>query len=96
MPWICTPDFSSSCGPGYSSGPWASAEIFGEPVPLKVRRYLLDPGAMARFPLNGREAFGYVIAGSGTAQAAPDPGGERFSLDAESVLWAAACDGLAA
>lgn len=96
MPWICTPDFSSSCGPGYTSGPWASADIFGEPVPLKVRRYRLDPGAMARFPLNGQEAFGYVIAGSGTAQVAPDPGGERFSLDAESVLWAAACDGLAA
>ena len=86
MPWICTPDFS---------GPWAGADLFGQSVPLEVRRYRLDTGAQTRLPLNGQEAFAYVIVGSGAAQASPsDAGTERFGLDTESVLWLAACDGL--
>ena len=44
MVFICIPDFSGSCGHGYTSGPWASADMFGTPVPLKVKRYRLDPG----------------------------------------------------
>ena len=48
MVFICTPDFSGSCGQGYTSGPWASADIFGTPVPLKVKRYRLDPGVQVR------------------------------------------------
>jgi quercetin dioxygenase-like cupin family protein len=97
MPWICTPDFSDSgTDQGWTSRVWASAGTFGQPVPLKVNRWRLDPGARAPgIPLGGTEAFGYVIAGSGTAQAAPpDAGGEVFGLGTESVLWLAGCDGL--
>jgi hypothetical protein len=39
MVFICIPDCSGGCGPGYTSGPWASGDLFGAPVPLKVRRY---------------------------------------------------------
>jgi hypothetical protein len=80
MVYTCIPDFSGSCGHGYTSGPWASADVFGTPVPLKVRRYRLDPGARARMPpLGGTEAMAYVIAGSGTALP-PGAGDESFSL----------------
>ncbi len=97
MPWISTPDFSDAGNDqGWTSRVWASADVFGQPVPLKVNRWRLAPGARAPgIPLGGTEAFGYVIAGSGTAQASPpDAGGEVFSLDTESVLWLAACDEL--
>jgi quercetin dioxygenase-like cupin family protein len=97
MPWTCTPDFSDSGDDqGWTSRVWASADAFGQPVPLRVNRWRLDPGARAAgIPLGGGEAFGYVIAGSGTAQASPpDAGGEVFGLDTESVLWLGACDGL--
>ncbi|HSS91222.1 MAG TPA: cupin domain-containing protein [Streptosporangiaceae bacterium] len=95
MVFICIPDFSGRSGPGCTSGPWASGDIFGTPVPLKVRRYLLDPGARARMPVGGAEAVAYVIAGSGTASASPpNAGGEPFTLGTESVLWLSACDGL--
>src|SRR5689334_1066947 len=97
MPWICTPDFTDAGNDqGWTSRVWASAEVFGQPVPLKVKRVRLDAGAHARgIPLGGTEAFAYVIAGSGAAQASrPGAGAERFGLDAESVLWLAACDSL--
>jgi mannose-6-phosphate isomerase-like protein (cupin superfamily) len=96
MVFICTPDVSGSCGRGYTSGPWASADMFGTPVPLKVKRYRLDPGAMAdRIALGCTEAMAYVIAGSGTASASPpDAGAEPFTLGAESVLWLSACNEL--
>src|SRR5262252_11034552 len=99
MPWIAVPDFSGAGNDqGWTSRVWASAEVFGQPVPLKVKRLRLDAGARARgIPLGGTEAFAYVIAGSGTAVASPPgAGAERFGLDAESVLWLAACDSLAA
>ena len=98
MVQICTPVFSAACHPdqGWTTGPWFAEGIFGEPVPLKVRRFLIDSCVTARLvPPRGTEAFAYVIAGSGTAQASPT-GAERFGLDAESVLWLAACDSLAA
>jgi mannose-6-phosphate isomerase-like protein (cupin superfamily) len=91
---ICIPDFSGSRGPGYTSGPWASADIFGTPVPLKVKRYRLDPGARVRgIALGGTEAMAYVVAGSGAALPA-DAGDESFILGPESVLWLSACAGL--
>ena len=96
MPWIRTPDFSQAGDDqGWTSRVWASADVFGQPVPLKVTRLRLDAGAQARgIPLGGTEAFAYVIAGSGTAVASPATGGERFTLGTESVLWLSACDGL--
>jgi mannose-6-phosphate isomerase-like protein (cupin superfamily) len=96
MVYTCIPDFSGSCGQGYASGPWASADVFGAPVPLKVKRYRLDPGARVRDIRLGRtEAMAYVIEGSGAALASPPDGeGEPFPLGPESVLWLSACDGL--
>ncbi len=88
MVHICTPVFSAACRPdqGWTSGPWFAEGMFGEPVPLKVKRYLVDAGATARLlPLRGEEAFAYVITGSGAA-AVSSPA-ERFTLGTESVLW---------
>jgi quercetin dioxygenase-like cupin family protein len=94
---ICTPVFSAACNPdqGWTTGPWFVAEMFGEPVPLKVRRFLIDAGITARLvPPRGAEAFAYVIAGSGAA--ATSPPAERFALATESVLWLGPCDELSA
>jgi quercetin dioxygenase-like cupin family protein len=67
--------------------------MFGEPVPLKVRRFLIDAGVTARLvPPRGAEAFAYVIAGSGAAAASPPA--ERFALGTESMLWLGPCDEL--
>jgi mannose-6-phosphate isomerase-like protein (cupin superfamily) len=98
MPWIAVPDFSDAGAQPWTSRAWASADVFGQPVPLTVTRLRLKAGAQARdIPLHGREAFAYVIAGSGTAQVSPDAiSAERFSLGAESVLWLAGCAGLSA
>ena len=95
MVHICTPDFSAACNPdrGWTTGPWFVESMGDEPVPLKVRRFLIDAGITARLvPPRGAEAFAYVIAGSGTATAAPPA--ERFALAAESVLWLGPCDEL--
>jgi pimeloyl-ACP methyl ester carboxylesterase len=74
MPWICTPAFPAGCAPGVKSGPWFHPDMDAgdERVPLTVRRHRLDPGATDRIPLRGRENFGYVIAGSAAALAAPE------------------------
>jgi quercetin dioxygenase-like cupin family protein len=97
MVFICVPDFSDvGNDQGWTARLWAGAEVFGQPVPLKVQRWRLDAGAQAAcIPLEGSEAMTYVIAGSGTAVASPpDTGGEPFTLGAESVLWLSACDRL--
>jgi len=96
MVCICTPGFPGGRGRGSTSGPWASADMFGTPVPLTVQRYRLDPGGMVRrIALGCTEAMAYVIAGSGTASASvPDAGAEPFTLGAESVLWLSACSEL--
>lgn len=97
MPWICTPDFSAACRPdqGWTTGPWFAGAMFGQPVPLKVRRFLIDAGVTAQLvPPRGQEAFAYVIAGSGTAVASPPT--ERFAAGTESVLWLGPCEELSA
>ena len=96
MPWICTPAFPAGCAPGVKSGPWFHPDMWDEPVPLKVNRRRLDPGATDRIPLRGRENFAYVIAGAGTALAAPEAEGERFALGPESVLWLTGCGQMSA
>jgi len=98
MPRIAVPDFSDvGNDQGWTCRLWASADVFGQPVPLTVNRWRLDGGANAHgIPLGGTEAFGYVIAGSGTAEASPaEAAGEHFALAAETVLWLSACDTLA-
>ena len=97
MVYICTPTFSAACHPdqGWTTGPWFTESMFDQPVPLKVRRFLIDAGVTARLvPPRGAEAFAYVIAGSGAAAASPPA--ERFALTAESVLWLGPCDELSA
>jgi quercetin dioxygenase-like cupin family protein len=102
MPWISSPDPSdTAAGPasipeGWTCRLWASAEVFGEPVPLKASRWRVAPGARTlNIRLGETEALVYVIAGSGTASASPpDSGGEPFALGTESVLWLSACDSL--
>jgi mannose-6-phosphate isomerase-like protein (cupin superfamily) len=89
---ICTPVFSAACNPdqGWTTGHWFAEGMFGEPAPLKVRRFLIDADITARLvPPRGAEAFAYVIAGSGAATAPPPA--ERFDLGTESVLWLGPC-----
>ena len=95
MPWIRSPDFSGAAtGRGMTSEVWASAEVFGQPVPLNIRRCLIDAHVTAGLaPPRGAEAFAYVIAGSGTAVVSPPA--ERFAVGTESVLWLGACEELA-
>ena len=91
MPRICAPELSDvGNDQGWACRVWASAEVFGQPVPLRVTRWRLDAGSQADgIPLGGGEAMAYVIAGAGTAVAAPPVDGERFALARESVLWLA-------
>lgn len=96
MPRICTPDFSDvGNDQGWAYRVWASADVFGQQVPLRVTRWRLDAGSQADdIPLCGSEAMAYVIAGAGTAVAAPSVADERFALAHESVLWLAGCPSL--
>jgi len=72
MPVIRHPgQLPATDGPGWHQQEWASAAVFGEPVPMRARRYQLDPGAAGPgIALGGQEAFGYVIAGTGAGRAA--------------------------
>ena len=92
MVQICTPGFSAACQPdqGWTTGPWFVGDMFGQTVPLNVRRFLINACVTARLvPPRGAEAFAYVIAGSGAAAASPPA--ERFALGTESMLWLGAC-----
>jgi mannose-6-phosphate isomerase-like protein (cupin superfamily) len=99
VPFISTPvppitdTDPASTAEGWTSRLWAGADVFGQPVPLKVSRLRVAPGARTlNTPLGGTEALAYVISGSGTALPSPAAGGELFSLATESVLWLSACD----
>ena len=98
MPWISSPDPADTADPagtadGWTSRPWAGGDVFGQPVPLEATRLRVAPGGRTlATPLGRAEALAYVIAGSGTALASPAPGGERFALGPESVLWLSGCD----
>jgi mannose-6-phosphate isomerase-like protein (cupin superfamily) len=77
--------------PGWARQAWAGGAAFATDVPMVVHRHQVEPGAQSpQIPLCGQEAMAYVIAGAGTARA----GGEVFPLEAESMLWMAACHGL--
>jgi mannose-6-phosphate isomerase-like protein (cupin superfamily) len=77
---------------GWTRQAWAGTAAFGQEVPMVAHRHRLAPGADSpQIPLCGQEALAYVIAGSGAARVA----GEDFPLGTESMLWLAACHGLA-
>jgi quercetin dioxygenase-like cupin family protein len=92
MPIVRHPDqLPAAGGPGWHQQEWASAGVFGEPVPMRARRYRLAAGATGPgIMLGGQEAFAYVIGGTGTGGA----GGESYPLAREGVLWLAGCDAL--
>jgi quercetin dioxygenase-like cupin family protein len=79
-------------GPGWTRLDWAGAAAFGEPVPMEVRRYRIEPAAaVPGITLGAQEAFAYVVSGGGRAVA----GEESYQLARESVLWLAGCATLA-
>jgi quercetin dioxygenase-like cupin family protein len=92
MPLIRHPDqLPATDGPGWHQQEWASADVFGEPVPMRARRCRLQPGAAGPvITLGGQEAFAYVISGTAASRA----GGDSYLLARESVLWLAGCDAL--
>ena len=96
MPKICAPEFSDvGNDQGWAGRVWASDDLFGQPVPLRVTHWRLDAGAQADgIPLGGGEVMAYVIGGAGTAVAAPLVDDERFALARESVMWLAGCPSL--
>jgi quercetin dioxygenase-like cupin family protein len=87
MPVVRHPgELAQQDGPGWTRLDWAGAAVFGEPVPMEVRRYRIEPGAAGPdITLGVQEAFAYVINGGGTALA----GEESYPLARESVLWLA-------
>ena len=96
MVHIRTPDFSATvAGRAGTTGPWAGAGMFGEPVPLRGHGGTgwtrAPPWTGSRSPA---EAHRVRDRGLGN-RAAPPGGGESFPLGAESVLWLGGCDELA-
>jgi hypothetical protein len=100
MVFICTPDLPGSCGRSYTSGPWASSDMFGTPVPLKVRRYRLDPGAMVHTDgeANRLEAGMSALVGPGEVHWFRNDTDENFSFvefwapPPTGTLWTVAGD----
>jgi hypothetical protein len=77
-------EMQTRSGPGWTEVVFAGSDTFGVPVPMKARRYTLDPAATGpRILIAATEAMTYVAAGSGTAVV----GAERFGLEPESMLW---------
>lgn len=61
----------------------AGAEVFGAPVPLRLRRVALEPGHSAAVDAAGAEVMAYVLQGSGVLTV----GGEQHALETESMAW---------
>jgi quercetin dioxygenase-like cupin family protein len=61
----------------------AGSEVFGVPVPLRLRRVAVDPGQSAAVDAAGAEVMAYVLAGTGFLTV----GGERHALAPESMAW---------
>lgn len=68
---------------GWAETTCASPSTFGEPVPVNVRRVVVDPGAMASVGATAEEVMVYVVRGTGELIAAD----ERHRLDPESMAW---------
>jgi quercetin dioxygenase-like cupin family protein len=69
--------------PGYVEIVCASTEVFDVPVPLRLRRFVVDPGRTADIDAQGAEVMAYVVAGSGEVVA----GTERSELQNGSMAW---------
>lgn len=84
MPVVKSPDeLRPTMFDGWTETTCASPEAFGEPVPVRVRRVVVDPDATAQVAAAGEEVMVYVVRGSGMLESA----GERHRLDAEAVAW---------
>lgn len=68
---------------GWAETTCASPETFGQPVPVRVRRVVVEPGATAQVRAAADEVMVYVVRGSGELAAA----GERHHLSPEAVAW---------
>lgn len=70
-------------GEGYTETLCADAGLFGAPVPMRARRFVVEAGAAAPVDVGGDEAMIYVVAGSGVLEAGTD----RHELGPESLVW---------
>lgn len=61
----------------------ADAEVFGVPVPLRLRHIAVEPGHAASVEVSGDEVMAYVLGGNGSLAVA----GEQLALAPESVAW---------
>lgn len=61
----------------------ADPEVFGAPVPLRLRRIEVSPGRSAAVTASGTEVMAYVLSGAGTLAV----GGEQHMLGPESMAW---------
>ena len=76
-------ELSTTEGDGYTETACAGSEIFGAPVPMQARRFVVRPGATAPVDVAGDEAMVYVVTGTGVLEAGP----ERHDLAPESLVW---------
>lgn len=84
MPIVRSPqELSTVRGDGYSETGCADAQVFGAPVPMRARRFVVDPGAEAPIRVAGDEAMVYVVTGTGLLE----DGVERHDLEPESLVW---------
>lgn len=84
MPVVKTPDqLEVRTAPGYTETVCAGPDTFGLPVPMRARRFVVEPGARAPVDAGGEEVMVYVIGGSG----ALETGTERHDLSRESMAW---------
>ena len=71
-------------GAGWSEMEFAGPAVFGVPVPMRGRRFVLEPSAvLPPIRVTAPEAMLYVAAGSARAEA----DGQCYSLERESMLW---------
>lgn len=71
-------------GTGWTETEVASPAVFGVPVPMRGRRFVLEPSTtLPLIRVTAPEAMLYVAAGSGRAEA----DGRFYPLERESMMW---------
>ncbi len=70
-------------GDGVTETLGADPDVFGVPVPMRMRRVAVDPGVTASLVVAGQEVMTYVLTGSGSLAS----GGEHHALASESMAW---------
>lgn len=71
-------------GTGWSETEVAGSAVFGVPVPMRGRRFILEPSTvLPPIRVTAPETMLYVAAGSARAEA----GGRCYRLGRESMIW---------